>query len=128
MVSADLIAWLRRLIAESAQTPYTDQNLSDLIEASACNDTEGRLPDHDDWVATYDVWAVASDIWMEKSAMIADEYDFSADGGSFNRSQKVQNALKMASYCKSRSKGLSHQLMQYPKETYLLDDVEDQYA
>lgn len=115
-VTQDDIRLLRRCIAEPTQATYTDAELKSLIEASALIDVDGHAPDEDAWIPTYDIYHVASEIWMEKSSAVADEFDFNADGGSFQRSQKMQMYLKQASYYKSRSKGLSLQMKQRPLE------------
>jgi len=113
-VSFDDIKRLRIMVAESSESVYTNSDLEDRIEATACTDVNGKDPDDDDWVATYNIFKVASEIFLEKAANVADEFDFNADGGSFNRSQKQQMYLRQASYYESRSKALSLQMLQTP--------------
>jgi len=58
-------------------------------------------PSHVDntaWVQTYDLHAAAADVWNEKAAALAHLYDFSADGGSYSRSQGVAQAQAQARY------------------------------
>lgn len=133
-VTASDIKRLRSMINEPTATTWTDYDLTTMIEASACIDTLGNIPTDANWTATYDLYSVASKLWLEKAAKYADEFDFSADGGSFQRSQKQMMMLKQASYFESRSKALGLQLKQYPithapitgfEDTPYKDDIDD---
>ncbi len=72
-------------------------------------------------------------IWLEKASKVSDEFDFNADGGSFQRSQKQLMMLKQASYMQSRSKSLSKNMSIHPKTVESLeytdlpykDEIED---
>lgn len=103
------IARLRRMVAESGTTNgYTDTVLSDAILRYPVADVHGETPVDEDgyanteWVAIYDLNAAAADVWTEKAATLASGYDFNADGGSYSRSQAHAQALKMATYYRSR--------------------------
>lgn len=103
------LARLRRMVAEPGTTNgYTDSVLSDAITRYPVPDSAGVYPtDEDgvansDWVETYDLNAAAADVWTEKAASVAANYDFAADGGDFKRSQGAAQAMKMASYYRSR--------------------------
>ena len=54
------------------------------------------------WTATYDLNSAAAEIWLEKAAALATAYDFTADGGSFSRSQMITQAQNMAAYYRAR--------------------------
>lgn len=45
---------------------------------------------------SYDPHAAAAALWLERAAMTADGYDFSADGAKFNRAQYFQHCRQMA--------------------------------
>lgn len=133
-VTASDIKRIRSMINEPTAATWTDYDLTVLIEAAACIDTEGNIPTDSNWKATYDIYSVASKLWIEKAGKFADEFDFSADGGSFHRSQKQMMMLKQASYYESRSKALGLQLKQFPithapitgfEDTPYLDDIDD---
>ena len=103
------ISRLRRMVAEPSTTNgYTDSVLSEAITRYPVPDSAGVYPtDEDgvansDWVETYDLNAAAADVWTEKAAAVAVNYDFTADGGSFARSQGAAGAMKMASYYRAR--------------------------
>ena len=95
---------LRRMIADSTSTTYSDDDLEDIIESCPVLDSEGLDPEDDSWTATYDLNAAAAQIWEEKAAAYIGSYDFSADGGSFNRSQMYEQAMKMARHYHSRKR------------------------
>ena len=102
------IARVRRMVAEPTTATYSDTLIAEIIVRYPVPDAAGVYPVDEDgvaesaWVATYDLNAAAAELWVEKSAALASGYDFSADGGTFNRSQAMANAQKMASYYASR--------------------------
>jgi hypothetical protein len=113
--TAAQIARLRRMVAESTTTTYTDDDIAEAIERYPLIDERGlapyawdtsTTPPHQDatdgWIPTYDLNAAAADIWEEKAATIAGFYDFSADGQSFSRSQAVTQAMQQAARYRSR--------------------------
>lgn len=109
-----LIDRLRRMTSEPTTTTYSDAAMAEYIELYPLEDargegpwiesetTPGTLEENPDWIPTYDLNAAAADIWTEKGAAVAACYDFSADGGSYNRSQMIESAQKMARYFRSR--------------------------
>jgi hypothetical protein len=109
-VTAAQIAQLRRMVAEPTSTTYNDTVLTAIIENYPTIDALGQSPVYWSsatppvstlnpyWVATYDLNAAAAQIWQEKAAVPAADYDFSVDGGSFDRSQVYEQAMKMARY------------------------------
>lgn len=108
-IAAADIARLRRMVAESGATNgYTDTVLAETIARYPVPDAAGVYPVDEDgvtevaWVATYDLNNAAADVWTEKSAALAANYDFTADGSDFKRSQAAAMAMKMASYYRSR--------------------------
>ena len=101
--TAEQIAELRRMVAEPTETTYSDTVLGDLIARNPTYDIEGKAPDEDEWVDTYDLNRTASGIWIEKSAALAANYSFSADGGSFSRSEAHAHAVKMAGMYAAKS-------------------------
>lgn len=75
------------------------------------DDTDSENQDYsDETLETYienrggDLYAAASDIWEEKAAELYKAYNFNADGASLNRREQYQNALRMATFMKSRSR------------------------
>jgi len=101
--TADQIAQLRRMVAEPTEAIYSDTVLASLIERNPTYDTDGNRPDDDDWVATYDLNRTASAVWIEKAAALSSNFNFSADGGSFHRSEAHAHAVKMAGLYASKS-------------------------
>lgn len=96
------VSKLRRMIAESDDTTYSDDDLATYIESWPLADSDGNEPDDDDWTATYDLNAAASELWAEKAATVAMDYDFAADGGNYSRSQVHAQYTKQSRYYAAR--------------------------
>ena len=91
-----LIDQLRRLVAESTQDTYDDAALSAVLQRYPLPDTTGLAPDATLWAGSWDVYRAAGDVWDEKAAAVVGNYDFSADGGDYKRSQAHSQMLAMA--------------------------------
>lgn len=97
------IAQLRRMCAlDDDDATYTDEVLTEAIEAFPLPDSYGREPDHDDWDGSYDLNAAASRTWSEKAGALASKYTVIADGATLTRSQMFEQARKMARYYGAR--------------------------
>ena len=102
------------MIGEVDSTTYENDDLADYIEAHPLEDargegpliesetTPGTLEENPDWTATYDLNAAAADLWEEKAASLASNFDFSADGGSYKRSQAYEQFMKQVRHFRSR--------------------------
>ena len=100
--SAQDMARLRRMVAEPTEDTYSDDALQAILDENRLVDVDGLLPADDDWTPTYDLNASAADVWAEKAAAFAADYDFAADGASYDRSQKIQQASAMERKYRSR--------------------------
>ena len=118
---------IRIMIAEPTSITYTDSDLIALIEEKQSVDVNGLYPNDSGWTPTYDLFLVASEIWIEKASIVSDEFDFHADGGTFQREQKHKMALEQASYYASRSKGYNLKMKQDPMTTVYSTGYEDLY-
>lgn len=108
------ILQVRRMTAELTDANYADVIIQGYIEAYPLMDENGEAPRvqstitpgalmaNPDWTATYDLHAAAADIWNEKAAVLAQDFDFEADGGNYIRSQPYEQAMKQARYHGSR--------------------------
>lgn len=107
--TAAMIAQVRRMVNEPDTTTYSDATIQSYIETHPLLDERGQEPytfdtstepptqdTNEDWIATYDLHAAAADIWEEKAAGVADEFDFHADGGVYQQSQKFEMYMKQA--------------------------------
>lgn len=107
--TAAMAARLRRMVDESTEATYTDEVIDEYIERYPLLDVLGQDPqevdltttpptisESSDWIPTYDLHAAAADIWEEKASAIADEFTFSADGGSFKRGEKYNQYMGKA--------------------------------
>lgn len=73
---------------------YSDNEIQSVIEAHPL----GTDPE------TYDLKHAAADIWDMKAAKFAEQVSFSADGASFQLSNKFKQAQEMSRYYRSRRK------------------------
>lgn len=126
--TAAQVAQLRRMVNESGAETYADTDLEDIIEAYPCLDARGEEPGdwdtstspptwdaNEDWIPTYDLSAAAAAIWEEKAAILAQDFDFNADGGDYTRSQTYEQAMKQARYYRSRRRPGTVTLVMHPK-------------
>ena len=129
-VTAGMIADVRRMVAEPTVATYSDATLTAIIERYPRIDERGEQPytwdttttpptqeANTDWIATYDLAAAAADVWTEKASAVAVEFDFSADGGTYHRSQKREAYQQQARYYRSRVSATTARLHKSPKET-----------
>lgn len=125
--TAAQVTLLRRMVNEPTTSPYGDVDLKAYIERYPLLDGLGNEPyiesetdpttliANPDWTATYDLNAAAADIWAEKAATLAGEFDFSAGGQSFQRSQAYDAYMKQSRYYRSRRSASSVRLQPTPK-------------
>lgn len=112
--TATQIARIRRMTNEPTETTYDDDAITEYIEYYPLVDargqpptiesttTPGTLDENPDWIATYDLNAAAADIWAEKSSILSQDFDYSADGGQYARSQAYEQAMKQSRYYRAR--------------------------
>lgn len=121
MVSEADIQVVRRMTGVTVEE-YSDNNLSSIIERYPLPDANGLFPEEDGWTPRYDLNAAAADVWAEKAAGLAGQYDFTADGASFERSQAYEQAMQQARYYRSRRALHTVKSQAYPK---LKDNSDD---
>lgn len=117
--AADL-ARLRRMVAEPGTATYTDSALITLLSAYPLPDVAGEWPlltsgsANTAWVGTYDLAATAAAIWEEKATAYVDNFDFTADGASFSKSQVYAQYSAEARKWAARRRIGTHTLAAYP--------------
>lgn len=115
--TATMIARLRRMVNEPDDTNgYTDALLAGAIETYPLLDSDGNDPSVTAWTATYCLHSAAREIWEEKASVVAVDFDFSADGGSYSRSQVYQQYMNRAAYHGARRAVDSIRLVSTPTE------------
>ena len=87
---------LRRMTAITGSAEYTDAMLLETIRRYPVDDADGNAPSDSDWTATYDMARAAAEIWQEKSAAIASNFAFDADGASFQKQQQYEHYMAQA--------------------------------
>jgi hypothetical protein len=127
--TAAQIARLRRMVGEVDKPTYTDDDLQACIEAYPLLDERGEEPytwdtstspptqdANEDWVPTYDLHAAAADVWEEKASAVAGDFDFSADGASYSRSQVYEQYMRKARHHRARRSAKTATLIKWPHE------------
>lgn len=116
--TAAMIARLRRMVNEPTDAGgYTDEVLTDAIETYPLLDADGNDPSDSDWTANYDLHAAASQVWEEKAGVVAVDFDFGADGGTYQRHQVYQQYINQAHYHAARRSTGTGEMLVWPKET-----------
>lgn len=114
--TAAMVDRLRRMTnIDLLDSVYDDTALAEYIERYPVLDERGEKPytwntattpptqtANTAWIATYDLHAAAAEIWQERASTVAQDFDFSADGGNYSRSQVYQQYMKNAAYHDSR--------------------------
>lgn len=127
--TAQQIAKLRRMVNEPTTTTYDDTVIAEYIENYPLMDERGQAPYtwdssttpptktvNSNWVSTYDMQAAAADIWDEKAAAVAQDFNYSADGESFTRSQVYEQYMAKVRYHRSRRAATTATLIKWPQE------------
>lgn len=132
--TSDQIAKVRLLSnLEASDSTYTDAVLADLIESYPLEDERGEQwyyygpqvagspptkLDNPAWIPTYDLNLATADVWEAKAATLADSaFDFSAEQGSFSRSQMYDHARNRAAYFRSRRSVRAIRMLPTPVQT-----------
>lgn len=117
--AADL-ARLRRMVAEPGTATYTDSLLISAISSYPLPDVAGEWPlltsgsANTDWAATFDLAMAAADIWEEKATGKADNYNFTADGATFNKLEVTKTYERQARKWRSRRQPGNYEAIAYP--------------
>ncbi len=93
------IETLRKMTGEVGSSDYSDADLSAVLETAKDN-----------------LNLAAATIWEWKAAAIATNYDFSVDGGSYQRSQAYDNCKKQAAHYRAKSGAGTITLVKHPPE------------
>jgi len=137
--TAEQVTQLRRMVAEPTENTYTDEALTAVIERYPLLDARGLTPYTWDytttpptqvlreaWIPTYDLHAAAAEVWQEKGALLAGNFDFTADGASFSRSQAYSMAMKQSRYHMARRRmGSREQIVEPRRVAHEIQAVND---
>lgn len=109
---------LLRAVDEPAAGVYSYDELKEILEEFPLIDKEGTEPqylqtpatattppvyaDNPYWIPTYDVHAAAASIFEEKAAKAAQDFKFSADGGSYERNQVYDQYMQLVRFHQAR--------------------------
>ena len=108
---------LQRAVDEPAAGVYAYDELKEILEEFPLIDKEGTEPhlqtpatattppvyaDNPYWIPTYDIHAAAASIFEEKAAKTAQDFEFSADGGSYKRNQVYDQYMQLVRFHQAR--------------------------
>jgi hypothetical protein len=115
--TAAQIAQVRRMAGIAVgDATYTDIVVGGYIETYPLLDGDGLAPDDDDWTPVYDLHAAAADVLEERAAALALEFDFTADGASYHRSQQYEAIMAQCRYHRARRTPSTMTLVKWPEE------------
>jgi hypothetical protein len=116
------------MVDEPTDATYNSTMLAQCIEEYPMADELGEQPytwdtsdspptkdANEDWIPTYDLNAAAGDIWAEKASAVAEDFTFSADGGSYDRSKVYEQYMRQARYYRSRRSMKTVKAGMYPR-------------
>ena len=116
----EVLARLRRMVAEPTEATYTDADLIALIKAFPTAQRVGQ----NQWVVNssridvvvWDLHAAAAQIWEEKVAALIGQgaYDIDADGQTLHRDQKLQQYRTQVAYHTARRRVRSVKILVAP--------------
>ncbi len=113
--TADMIAQLRRMVAEPDANTYSTTVLSGIIARFPLVDADGNDPDDVLWAGVWDLNRAAADIWEEKATAYVADFDFAADGGDYKRSQAYTQMMTLASRYRAKRATTSFVMKATPK-------------
>ena len=133
-----MVAELRRMTDEPEEATYDDDLLETIIERYPVQDILGTEPwewdgttspptasENDDWIPTYDLHAAAADIWQEKSATVAEDYNFTADGSTLSRGDVQKQYMNQSRHHLSRRKIKTMRTFVTPRVSPNVEDNSD---
>lgn len=99
MNATEAMTWLwLRLLPD--QEPYLDAAaVAELLRMARTVDASGLAPSDEDWTPTYSIqglYRAAAEGWDIKAAKASGNYDFTADGQTFRRSQVIDHCRAQA--------------------------------
>jgi len=96
---------LGRMVDYTADPALTEDDLDDLIDASARPDADGRTREDSTWSPTFDLNAGAAEGWSRKAAKAAAAFNFAEDGQRFDRSQIFAHCAAQQKYYADKAMG-----------------------
>jgi len=102
---AATIARVKTLAAAEQRPALTDAEVIAAIKDHPRVDRDGLWADDPAWTPTWDLNLAASDLWGIKAGKVAGDFNFSADGASYNKGDVMAQCLEMEAKYAARSAG-----------------------
>jgi len=93
---------LKQITAWESDPALTEEELEDILADSALPDTEGIVPEGEDWEPTYDMNRAASEAWLTKAARSAALVEVDPPESGIVTSKVFDNCRRMARLFASR--------------------------
>ena len=87
---------LARMLQADVKPELSLVEQADLLEMCKLADSAGLAPSDAAWEPTWDLNRGAAEGWRWKAAKVASAFDYSADGGNYQRSQMAQMCREQA--------------------------------
>lgn len=104
-VRDDVLARVNLLGDPGSAPVVTPEEVGKIVDAAAIADASGLAPSDPDWVPTYDTYAAIAEVWGLKAARVAGNFNFSADGASYNKADVLANCLTMEAKYAAKARG-----------------------
>ena len=94
--------WLIRTTRASSDPVVGNTDLDAILAECALEDEAGLAPSEVGWAGVYDLNLAAAMVYEIKAAMVATEFNFSADGARYDRVQKREAFMALAQSHRNR--------------------------
>lgn len=102
MTLEEAIAKVNRMTDAPVAPIVTAEEVESILAECRIIDAEGRAPVSDGWEGAWDFNLAAAEVLETKAVRCATDFDFSADGSRFNRSQKQEHFRQLARELRNR--------------------------
>lgn len=126
-LTAEELARLERMVGEAHKDVgvrlLADADMDDAAYLARTVDSAGEAPQDADgtanalYVNTVDLYKAASILWMQKASIFAEQFTFTADGGTFQRNQAYHAAVAQAKRYADMASGWTPVTSAVPVET-----------
>ena len=105
MTPEDALAYVK-LKSHAGNAPIVaDADIESLLLTCRLADSDGLAPDDEGWTGKYDLNLAIAEVFEVKASMVATNFDFSADGASYKRSQTPEFFRAQARIYRNRRSG-----------------------
>lgn len=82
-------------VAAASRPVLSQDSLGALLDQFQVEDRDGRAPSDPEWAGAWNLNAAAAEGWRIKAGKVAGDFNFSADGASYNKADVLAQCLEM---------------------------------